>query len=167
MFFACGSSGRIPADYISDSLQVKRLTSHVYGHISNLRIPNSGNFPCNGLIYENQGEVVIFDTPTTDAGSKELLQWVRSELHCEIRAVVINQFHVDCLGGLGQFHREGIPSYAHKTTIQFAREKGDLVPQIGFDETDTLMLGNKRIINHYFGEGHTKDNIVSYLQMKK
>lgn len=35
-------------------------------------------------------------------------------------------------------------------------------PQIGFETYLEIEVGNKKVFNEYFGEGHTTDNIVSY-----
>ncbi|MBK8505293.1 MAG: subclass B1 metallo-beta-lactamase [Saprospiraceae bacterium] len=148
---------------MTDTLKVERLTPNTYVHISYLDSPTFGKVACNGLIYKSGKEVVVFDTPASDPVSKELIKWIRLKLGCEIKAIVVNHFHSDCLGGLQAFHVEGIVSYANSLTIKLAKDNGAVFPQIGFEESDTIILGNKIIVNQHFGEGHTKDNIVSYI----
>jgi len=44
-----------------------------------------------------------------------------------------------------------------------AKQDSVVYPQHGFDHIHGLSLGQASIINQYFGEGHTRDNIVSFL----
>lgn len=82
-------------------------------------------------------------------------------------AVVVNHFHADCLGGLGEFHRRGITPYASKRTLELAGLDGMEVPKKSFNQRIELMVGDRKVYNEYFGEGHTTDNIVSYLPDEK
>ncbi|MEN7547587.1 subclass B1 metallo-beta-lactamase [Rapidithrix thailandica] len=150
-------------NYPSDSLIIKPLSENVFVHTTYLAIPGYGNFPCNGLIVKDQGEAVIFDTPSTDSVSVELIEWVEKELDCKIKAVVATHFHDDCLGGLNAFHERNIESYANNPTITFAGQEGNPIPQKGFDGVLEIMVGSKKIVNTFFGEGHTKDNVVTYV----
>lgn len=84
----------------SEQLIVTRISENAYIHTSYHQTNDFGNVPCNGLIVRDGAEVVVFDTPTKDAASVELIAWVEQELHCHVKAVVPTHFHVDCLGGL-------------------------------------------------------------------
>src|SRR5690606_29001726 len=79
-----------------------------------------------------------------------------------IKAVVSTHFHADCLGGLEEFHKRSIPSYAHNATIAFATEKKLSIPINGFEHLLELKVGDKSVIAEFVGEGHTKDNIIGY-----
>lgn len=152
----------IPA-YASSSLLIQPLTKQVFVHITYLEGENGSKIPCNGMIYLHGKEAIVFDTPTTESTSAELINWVEKSAECRLKAVVINHFHNDCLGGIAAFHARGIPSYSNMRTIQLAAIKGEILPQNGFDSLLLLQLGNATVENRYFGEGHTADNIVSYL----
>lgn len=149
--------------YKSNSLTIKTLTPNVLVHTSWLDIPNYGRFPCNGMIYLNENEAIVFDTPTTDEVSKELIDWLKKDLNIETKGVVVTHFHDDCLGGLREFHRQKIPSYANQLTIDFAQKDSLEIPNHGFSKSLELTLGTHKVINTFFGEGHTKDNIVSHI----
>ena len=153
----------LSAVYTSESLRIQRLSPHTYLHTSYLDIPGYGPFPCNGLVYFRNGEAIVFDTPTTDAVSQELIGWIEQTLESRVVAVVVNHFHNDCLGGLAAFHTDGIPSYAYAETIEQAVAQKTTVPQHGFSDRLTLEVGGGNVINRYFGAGHTPDNIVSYI----
>lgn len=147
----------------SDSFEIEQLTENIYVHITFLETQDFGKVACNGLIYVNQGEAVVFDTPTNDAVSTELIDWIKESLRAEVRAVVINHSHDDCLGGIGAFHKLGIPSYSNQETITLAQSKNLEAPKIGFKSLLELNVGDQKVINRFSGAGHTSDNITSYI----
>ena len=148
--------------YKSETLLINRISEYVYRHISFLNIKDFGKVSCNGMIVACKNEAVIFDTPTDDETSCELIEWITKSLKCKITAVVPTHYHIDNLGGLDEFHKQGISSYAYNKTIQIAKEKGLSVPQHGFDESLELIVGNEKVHIEFFGEGHTCDNVVGY-----
>ncbi|MEQ8362945.1 MAG: subclass B1 metallo-beta-lactamase [Cyclobacteriaceae bacterium] len=153
--------------YQDDSLRVEQLTENTFQHITYLRTQDFGNVACNGMIVRGNGEAIIFDTPSNDEDSKELIDWVENTLQCKVVAIVATHFHIDCLGGLNEFHSRKIPSYASNKTIDLAKGKGSPIPQYGFDGQLELKVGDKKVINAYAGEGHTQDNIVGYFPSEK
>ncbi len=153
--------------YKSDDLVIHQLTPKIYRHVTYLYGKTFGRVACNGMIVVDGGEAAVFDTPITDSVSAALIAFIEAELDSKVEAVVINHFHIDCLGGLGAFHEKGIPSFASLETIALAEEDNAEVPQHGFSEMLSLRIGNERIINQSFGEAHTSDNIVSYVPSEK
>ncbi|MBL7829243.1 MAG: subclass B1 metallo-beta-lactamase, partial [Saprospiraceae bacterium] len=157
-----------PQPLDSNTLKIKPLTEGVFLHVSYLESEQFGHVACNGLIYVRGNEAMVFDTPADSITSEQLIRLIETQWKKRIKAVVVNHFHTDCLGGLGAFHRRHIPSYANRLTIELARAKGDVVlPQNGFDNVLQLPCGDRTVENRYFGEGHTRDNIVSYLPAEK
>lgn len=147
--------------YKSDNLIINQISENVYVHISYKETQDYGNVACNGMIVRDKNEVIVFDTPTNNKSSEELIKWVLS-LDCKIKAVVPTHFHDDSLGGLQTFHSNGIPSYSFKETIRLAKEQKYEVPLHSFDDCIVLELNSKKVIVSFFGEGHTKDNVVAY-----
>ena len=148
--------------YKSKDLNVTQIAKNSFQHISFKQTNDFGYVPCNGLIVRNNNEVIIFDTPTNDKSSEELIKWIGATLHCKINAIIPTHFHDDCLGGLKAFHQNNVPSYAYFKAIEFATENKYEVPQNSFRDSLILKLGDESIIAKFFGEGHTKDNIVGY-----
>lgn len=147
--------------YKSENLIITQISENSFVHTSYKQTTDFGNVPCNGLIVRNNGEAIIFDTPTNDEASKVLIKWT-DEIHVNINAVIPTHFHDDCLGGLYAFHENNIPSYAYNKTIELAKENNLTPPQNSFADTLLLKVGNTYITAKFFGEGHTKDNIVGY-----
>lgn len=164
---ACASHKSTANNYETETLRIFPLTKNVFVHVTYLDGDNGMKIPCNGMIYFQDNQALVFDTPTNDRTSEELIKWIETTAKHKIKGVIVNHFHYDCLGGLTVFHEHGIPSYANNMTIQLAKKNGYPAPQTGFDDIMLLDLGRKKVENRYFGEGHTTDNIVSYLVDEK
>lgn len=148
--------------YKSADLIITQISENTFIHTSFKQTNDFGNVPCNGLVVKNNNETIVFDTPTNDKGAEELIQWINEKLHSKIKAVVPTHFHDDSMGGLQAFHHKKIPSYSYSKTIEFAKENHFTVPQNSFSDFIILKVGDKETITKFFGEGHTKDNVVAY-----
>ncbi|MCS3531390.1 subclass B1 metallo-beta-lactamase [Chryseobacterium sp. JUb7] len=146
----------------SDNLTVIQLSENVYQHISFLQTESYGKVECNGMIVKDGSETVVFDTPTNDKSSAELISWIKNTLHSKINAVVATHFHEDCVGGLKEFSKNNIPSYANKMTVELAKKNNANVPANSFDKQLSLKIGKQKVYAKFFGEGHTKDNVIGY-----
>jgi metallo-beta-lactamase class B len=152
---------------ITKDIDLMQLTSNAYIHVSYHELPNFGRFPSNGLIYINNGEAFLFDTPITDSLTKDLTQWIIDSLQVKIVGFVPNHWHDDCMGGLGYLKSIGIDSYANQMTIDIAKVNGLPVPNNSFSDSLILGLGNGQIRCYYFGAGHSLDNIVVWIPSEK
>lgn len=155
--------------YQTENLIIKKLSNHIYEHISYLNTDDFGKVASNGMLVINENEGILFDTPTDNKSSIELINFVNKELKCKIIAVIPTHFHNDCIGGIAEFEEHNIPTYATKQTIELLKENGQKFskPIKYFDDSLTLNIGNKKVYAEYFGEGHTKDNIVGYFPNDK
>lgn len=163
-FFLCiGTELRAQIEYSSEAIKVKRISENTLVHVSYLSTDDFGKVACNGLIYVNKGEAIIFDTPPDSAGSVELINYVTNQLNAKIVAVVPTHFHHDCLGGLDYFHAAGIKSLAHDKTKDLALSSNVPVPQEVFTAEQTVKVGSEKILIYFAGEGHTKDNVIAYV----
>lgn len=154
-----------PSDlYNSENLKIEKITENLFKHISYLDTQDYGKVSCNGIIYFNQNEVVIFDTPVNDKASAELIGWIGKK---DIKAIIATHFHSDCLGGLNEFHSNGIESYANNLTIKLAKENNQVFPQNSFDKELKIKIGNEIVIAKHFGQGHTIDNIIGFIANEK
>ncbi len=170
MFLMCHLNGSAQQEkaftakkvYKSKQLIITQITQNTFVHTSYKQTDEFGYVPCNGLIVRNGSETIIFDTPTTDKTSAVLIKWIQKKLHCSIKAVIPTHFHDDCLGGLQAFDEQTIPSYANSKTVEYAKENKMVVPKNSFNDSLHLNVGNAYVTAIFFGEGHTKDNIVGY-----
>ena len=150
--------------YSSDNLEIRKISNHVYEHTSFLQTESFGKVPCNGMVVTDKNEAIVFDTPTDSISSEELIHYFTNDLFCKIKAVIPTHFHTDCLGGLKEFHQHQIPSFASDQTIRILKESksGLSIPQNGFADSLELKVGDQKAFAGFFGEGHTRDNIVGF-----
>ncbi len=160
-------AGKTSLQSLGEGISIQQLTPHLYVHLSYITLSNGSTYPCNGLIYVNRGEAMIFDTPLDEASSQALISWLREEKKVKIKGVVANHFHEDCLGTRAVFHEAGIPSYANSTTIDLAKAEGYTVPMNGFDQNTQLEVGGESVECWHPGEAHTVDNIVAWIPKEK
>ena len=158
---------KIPTHVSLDYIDIEKISEHTFIHTSYLIIPKFGKFGCNGLVYVNGGEAIIFDTPIDPIASKQLYKWIEKTLKAKVIGVVVNHFHVDCLGGLAYFHKKNIPSYSNQLTKTLAEADSVVAPIYVFNEKTEIAVGQSNIECRFFGEGHTRDNIVSWLPEEK
>ncbi len=146
-------------------LKINQLTPSTYLHISYLDGGALyGKVPCNGVVLVDNGEAIVLDTPVSDSASAALINWIKTELKASIIAVVPTHFHIDCLGGLSEFHKQGIPSYGLKQTVRLAKGNGAEVPQKSFSSNKKFQLGEHKVLCKHFGAGHTQDNVIVYYE---
>lgn len=148
--------------YQSKDLIITQLTENSFQHTSYLQTNDFGNVPCNGLIVSDNNEAIVFDTPTNNKTAEELINFIEQKLKCKINAVVPTHFHNDCLAGLEAFHDKKIPSYAYFKTTALAKADTLVMPENSFTDSLILKVGSTNTIIKFFGEGHTKDNVVAY-----
>lgn len=161
MHSVCRAQNPIPV-YDSDNLKILQLTPRTFIHISNLYTEQYGKVGCNGLVVIDEMQAIVLDTPTNDTASLELINWIEETNSCQIHAVVPMHFHQDCIGGIGAFHKKGIPSYANEMTQDIVKQSGGVVAQFAIDTTHEFHIGKEKVILVYLGEGHTKDNLVGF-----
>ncbi len=163
MFLSSCNSKTPPSNIkISDDLQLIKINDYSYIHISKITLSNGAKFPCNGFIYTDKTAAYIFDSPLDNKATKQLIDWLQKDQKLEIKGVIFNHFHEDCTYGINIFKNKGIPTIASKRTATLLKNNSKIEPSIIFEDRFEVKLGNKQIINTFFGEGHTKDNIVSY-----
>ena len=148
--------------YKSETLLIYKVSEHAYQHISYLNTQSFGKVPCNGMIVSSGKEAVVFDTPCDDETSLELINWIKDSLKSKIKAVIPTHYHIDNLGGLNEFHKHGIPSYAYHKTVQITKQSDCPQPQQSFNEHFELNVGKDKIYVDFLGEGHTCDNVIGY-----
>ncbi len=151
---------------ISADLSLLPISKHTYIHRSFMTLEPYGRFSSNGLIFIEGDEAVVVDTPVSEELTAQLLDYLGVE-KITVKAVIVSHFHADALAGLPEFHKRDIPSYGFKLTRALAIGEAAVPPQITFDHTVTIDLGTKKIETGYFGEGHTRDNTVTWIDSEK
>ncbi|WP_317167860.1 subclass B1 metallo-beta-lactamase [Flavobacterium jejuense] len=153
--------------YQTENITIIQISQNVYQHISYLNTTDFGKVACNGMVIKSSNEAIVFDTAVDDKSSEELINWINKTLNCKIKAMIPTHFHDDCLGGIKAFNRHEIPTYAFYKTVQFAKKKNIDLSRNSFQNELELKVGNENVIIQFFGEGHTKDNVIGYFPKEK
>ena len=150
--------------YQTENLIIKKLSNHIYQHVSFLYTTDFGKVECNGMLVVNENQCIVFDTPTNDKSSLELINFVTDELNTTITAIVPTHFHEDCIGGIQEFEKQAVPIYSSRLTAALLKKNGHTLPDsmTTFERSLILPVGSKKVHAEYFGEGHTKDNVIGY-----
>ena len=151
--------------YRTETLIISRVSQHCYVHTSYLNTQDFGKVPCNGMLVADENEVIVFDTPADNESSRELIRFVSEKLKSAIAGVVATHFHDDCVGGLSVFREHNIPAYASNRTVALlAERKPDIRDIHPFTDSLELNVGKDKVLVNFFGEGHTKDNVVGWFE---
>lgn len=148
---------------ISPDLELIEISKNTYLHVSYTTLPEYGRVNANGLIFINDRQAFLFDTPWSDSQTRELIDFLKKNMKLQIVGFVPNHWHEDCMGGLGYLKSQKIKSYANQLTIDIAKSKNLPVPDQGFTDSLKLNLGNKDIHCYFLGAAHSLDNIVIWI----
>ena len=151
---------------VNDGLTIIPISHNSYRHISYVDYKGS-KVPCNGLLYFNDNECLVVDTPISDSVSQELINWIRENKKVRIIGVVATHWHDDAAGGLQAFHNENIPSYSLEFTRDTLIIQNLPATQNVFTDSMKIKVGNKFAELYYPGPGHVKDNIVVWFEDEK
>ena len=143
-------------------LEIVKLTENDFLHISYLKNKNGGYIPSNGYMRKEDDEVLIFDTPSTDSLSEELIKYVEIELGATIKGVVISHFYKDAVGGLKAFNTKNIPSYATAATARKLAQDSLFITN-SIDSVGTLKMGTIKVESKYLGKAYTDGDLFSYI----
>lgn len=152
---------------VSEDIEIIKINDNAYVHVSYAEVSGWGRVASNGLIYLNNGEAALFDTPMTDSLTKDLMDWISSKLKAKVTLFVPNHWHRDCIGGLAYLNSLGIESYANEITVEIAKSNNLPMPAHGFRDSLALSLGDKKIFCEFLGAAHAIDNIVIWLPSEK
>lgn len=127
--------------YTSESLIIHKITENVYQHISYLETESWGKVACNGMVYIVGNEAVVFDTTPDDSSSLELIKVIKNKLNVKVKYLVVNHFHVDCLGGIKTFVENGVEIVANTKTIELAKKDNINFDDISFSDEYVIEIG--------------------------
>lgn len=161
-FLPLGAQAKV---VLGPDVEVQLLAPGVWWHVTYQTMAPWGKVAANGLLVldRSRSHGVLIDTPWTPEQTAVLLDWVEKSLEAKVETVVVCHSHADCLGGLPEIHRRGIPSIGLDRTRELARAAGVEAPRQGFAGVRRLMAGGRELELFHPGPGHTVDNIVVWL----
>lgn len=152
---------------ISPDLELIKLSENAYVHVSYTESPDFGRYSSNGLVFIRGRKALLFDTPPGDSLTGLLCSYLEKEMKLSITGFVPNHWHEDCMGGLQCIKNRNIPSYACNLTKEIAGSHNLPVPDHGFNDSLTLMLGDDSVYCWFPGAAHSMDNIVVWIPSEK
>lgn len=152
---------------IGKDMRITKISPNAWIHETTMTAKGFGKFWCNGLVFIEGKECLVFDTPASDSLTVELINWLEKDNGLQIKGIVGNHYHADCIEGLDEFHKRGIPSYSSRRTAKLAAEDSMPIPQVTFKRKMKMELGDKVVQLYYPGHAHSPDNIVAYVPSER
>jgi metallo-beta-lactamase class B len=176
---------------ISEDLYVRKVQAGVFV------ITHSLPWPGNSMIVEmKSSDLVLVDTPYTPEATREVLEWVETQLGEREITAINTGFHYDNLGGNSYLIEQGIPVYGSELTAKLLEERGGEMRAMTLDwlqapqyqryyeahealayvapmhlfkleEGLQLEFGDEIVQVYYPGPSHSPDNVVVYFQSRK
>ncbi len=176
---------------ISEDLYVRKVQDGVF------IITHSFPWPGNSMIVEmKSSDLVLVDTPYTPEATREVLEWVETQLGEREITAINTGFHYDNLGGNSYLIEQGIPVYGSELTVKLLEERGEEMRAMTLDwlqfpqnqryykayealayiapthlfrieEGLKLEIGNEMVQVYYPGPSHSPDNVVVYFPGRK
>lgn len=148
---------------IAEDIELIKISETTYIHTSYYDIGQYINVPANGLLYVKNKKAVLVDTPWDDDQTRRLFNYIKDSLHIEINHIIPTHYHIDCMGGLAEAHRQNSISYSLELTVQKAIGKNLPQPQNTFTDSIWLNINDRDILLIHFGHGHTDDAFMVWI----
>lgn len=134
---------------------------HSYGSYQGEKIE------ANGLLVASGKCVAMVDTAWDVEQTREVLAWVKANLHQKVKFAVITHGHADRIGGIDALRAANIPTFGDELTPAEARKNGFRSPDHLFRKQLALACGELTLDLFYPGPGHTRDNLTVYVRERK
>jgi len=121
----------------------------------------------NGLLVASGKCVAMVDTAWDVDQTREILAWVKANLHQKVKFAVITHAHADRIGGIDALRSANIPTFGDELTPPEARKNGFRSPDHLFRKQLALACGDLTLDLFYPGPGHTRDNLAVYVRERK
>lgn len=143
-------------------LKINRLNDKLYVYTT-YNTFNGQRYSANALYLITKLGIVLFDTPWDTTQYQPLLDSIQNKHKLPVIAVFTSHWHDDRAGGFTYYNTKGVPTYATPQT-NFLLKKNDKEESTrAIKLSKTYKIGGERFKIEYFGEGHTKDNVVVWL----
>ncbi|MBC3788244.1 subclass B1 metallo-beta-lactamase [Spirosoma utsteinense] len=147
-------------------ISVTPISDRVFVHIT-YGMYGGKPYPSNGLIIDTKDGVVLVDTgwdsDTSTDNTRQVLQWVSTNLHKPVRLCIVTHAHDDRVAGISELRKAGVRVISTPATARKSVERGFQSPDAILPGDTTFSIGQESIRCFFPGEGHTSDNIVVWL----
>lgn len=152
---------------VSDTLAIQLIHPGIWVHTSTRTLSSGDTYPSNGLLVRDGDALIMVDTAWGEDITRELLDWIETELQLPVKQAIVTHFHADSMGGAGVLAEHGIPFVAHPLTLSLGDKQGLPLPEAltEFASNDMLKIANLDVF--YPGPGHSRDNLVVWIPEAK
>jgi metallo-beta-lactamase class B len=148
------------------TVKITPIAPKCYVHTSYANLSGSP-FPSNGMIVSTTAGAVLIDTGWDKPQTKQILRWVKKELHQSVVLCIITHGHFDRTAGIPELKKRGIRVVSTALTANKMESFGIAGPEGVLPNDTTFTLGGQQIRTYFAGAGHTGDNIVVWLSAQK
>ena len=124
-------------------------------------------FPSNSMYVVTENGIVMIDTPWDETQFQPLLDSIASKHKKEVVLCIATHFHDDRTAGLEFLKQKGIPTYTSELSNRLGKKNREKEAAFHFAKDTTFVVGKRKFETFYPGEGHTKDNIVIWIDDQK
>ena len=114
----------------------------------------------NGLYFLTNDGVVMIDTPWDTIQFQPLLDSIEAKHQQKVILCIATHSHEDRTGGFDFLKAKGVKTYSSEQTYNLG---GDKKAEFYFTKDTTFNIGEVSFQTFYGGQGHTKDNIVIWI----
>lgn len=158
-------SGIVFAEESLPELEIQKIEEGIYLHTSYDKYEGWGLVASNGLVFVDNKNAYIIDTPVSTNDTEALVKWIKAQ-GFKTKASISTHFHDDSTAGIAFLNSKSIPTYVSKMTNELLKKKGAEQATHSFDKNPFWLVKNK-IEVFYPGAGHTRDNVVVWIADKK
>jgi glyoxylase-like metal-dependent hydrolase (beta-lactamase superfamily II) len=148
-------------------LTITHLIGDLYVYITYGDPGNGQPYPSNSLYMVTTDGIVLFDTPWDTTQCQPLFDSLYARHHQKPIFCLSTHFHSDRTAGIDFLKEQGVSTWSSQQTKEFCRLKGEPQAEHVFTKDTVFVIGGHSFRTMYPGEGHTKDNIVVWLEKEK
>lgn len=148
-------------------LTIQHLTDNFYVFTTYGDAGDGTMFPSNSMYLVTDEGVVLFDTPWDRGQLLPLLDTIQARHGKPVIMAIATHFHDDSTAGLEKLKQMGIKTYSSRMTYELCQQENNDEAEFFFWNDTTFHVGGYNIEAFYPGEGHTKDNIVLWVDAHK
>ena len=151
----------------SAPLTITHLTGDLYIYTTYGDPGNGQPFPSNSLYVVTTDGIILLDTPWDTTQCQPLLDSLETRHHQKPVFCLSTHFHGDRTAGIDFLKKHGVATWSSEQTSALCLQKGEPRAEHVFTKDTVFDIGGYSFRAMYPGEGHTKDNIVVWLEKEK
>lgn len=128
---------------------------------------NGTPIPSNSIYVVTEKGIVMIDAPWDTTQATPLVDSIEKRHHSKVLLCIATHFHADKNASFDVLKRHGIETWSSVQTYRLSVEKKEKLADHRFSKDTVFRYGSYSFNAYYPGEGHTKDNIVIWIDKAK